>query len=68
MLVCMVALPAVTSRPASAQYPAVWTEPFPPFKIAGNIYYVGSKGLANYLMTTPQGHILMHRTPRVQIQ
>jgi metallo-beta-lactamase class B len=37
-----------------------WTDPFPPFKIAGNLYYVGSKGLANYLITTPQGHILIN--------
>src|SRR6186997_824327 len=37
-----------------------WTQPFPPFKIAGNLYYVGSKGLANYLITTPQGHILIN--------
>lgn len=37
-----------------------WTEPFPPFRIAGNLYYVGSKGLANYLVTTPQGHILIN--------
>ena len=32
----------------------------PPFHIAGNLYYVGSKGLANYLITTPQGHILIN--------
>lgn len=37
-----------------------WTEPFPPFRIAGNLYYVGSKGLATYLITTPQGHILIN--------
>ena len=37
-----------------------WTEPFPPFRIAGNLYYVGSKGLANYLITTPQGNILIN--------
>ena len=37
-----------------------WTEPFPPFKVAGNLYYVGSKGLAGYLVTTPQGHILIN--------
>lgn len=43
-----------------AQTNADWTEPFPPFKIAGNLYYVGSKGLANYLITTPQGHILIN--------
>jgi metallo-beta-lactamase class B len=39
---------------------ADWTEPFPPFRIAGNLYYVGSKGLANYLITTPQGNILIN--------
>ena len=43
-----------------AQQPADWTEPFPPFKIAGKLYYVGSKGLANYLITTPQGNILIN--------
>ena len=37
-----------------------WTEPFPPFRIAGNLYYVGSKGLANYLVTTPLGNILIN--------
>jgi metallo-beta-lactamase class B len=44
---------------ASSQDPT-WTEPFPPFRIADNLYYVGSKGLANYLITTPQGHILIN--------
>src|SRR4029077_17485634 len=43
-----------------AQANADWTEPFPPFKIAGNLYYVGTKGLANYLITTSQGHILIN--------
>ena len=43
-----------------AQNSPDWTEPFPPFRIAGNLYYVGSKGLANYLITTPQGHILIN--------
>lgn len=37
-----------------------WTEPFPPFRIAGNLYYVGSKALASYLITTPQGNILIN--------
>jgi metallo-beta-lactamase class B len=43
-----------------AQNPPEWTEPFPPDKVAGNIYYVGSKGLAAFLITTPQGHILIN--------
>ena len=50
-----------TVAPACAQAnPPDWTEPFPPFRIAGNLYYVGSKGLANFLITTPQGNILIN--------
>jgi metallo-beta-lactamase class B len=45
---------------AFAQGSPDWTEPFPPFRIAGNLYYVGSKGLANYLVTTQQGNILIN--------
>ncbi len=45
---------------ARAQATPEWTEPFPPFRIAGNIYYVGSKALASYLIATPQGHILIN--------
>lgn len=37
-----------------------WAEPFPAFRIAGNLYYVGSKGLASYLVATPEGHILIN--------
>ena len=49
----------VVSRPAGAQGND-WLEPFPPFRIAGNLYYVGSRGLASYLVTTPRGHILIN--------
>jgi len=37
-----------------------WTRPFPPFRIIGNIYWVGSYDLASYLIVTPQGHILIN--------
>jgi metallo-beta-lactamase class B len=50
----------VRARGAFGQADPGWTEPFPPFHIAGNLYYVGSKGLANYLVTTPQGNILIN--------
>jgi len=43
-----------------AQANPEWTEPFPPFRVAGNLYYVGSKGLASYLITTPKGNILIN--------
>ena len=34
----------------------------PPFRIAGNLYYVGTNDLASYLITTPAGHILINST------
>jgi metallo-beta-lactamase class B len=38
------------------------TAPFPPHKIIGNVYYVGTTSLSSYLITTPQGHILINST------
>jgi metallo-beta-lactamase class B len=37
-----------------------YTVPFPAFRIVDNLYYVGTKGSACYLVTTPQGHILIN--------
>jgi metallo-beta-lactamase class B len=37
-----------------------WVQEFKPFRIAGNLYYVGSYELCSYLITTPQGHILIN--------
>ena len=42
--------------------PADQAEQFPPHKIIGNIYYVGTKTLASYLVVTPAGDILMDTT------
>jgi metallo-beta-lactamase class B len=36
-----------------------WNDPIPPFKIVGPIHYVGTFDLGVYLITTPQGHILI---------
>ncbi|KRR15195.1 subclass B3 metallo-beta-lactamase [Bradyrhizobium jicamae] len=36
-----------------------WNTPTEPFKMIGNVYYVGTNGLASYLITSPQGHILV---------
>jgi metallo-beta-lactamase class B len=59
-----------------AQAPKVWTPDelfrrnigtredqdtaFPPHKIIGNLYYVGTRSLGSFLITTPQGHILIN--------
>src|SRR6185436_9622177 len=48
------------ASPALAQGNPDWTRPFPPFRIIGNIYWVGSYDLSTYLITTPQGNILIN--------
>jgi metallo-beta-lactamase class B len=50
----------IVASALGAQVNPDWIEPFPPFRIAGNLYYVGSKDLASYLITTPQGLILIN--------
>src|SRR5512138_2651590 len=61
---------------AAAQAPKVWTAQelflrnigsredqdtaFTPHKILGNLYYVGTRTLASFLITTPEGHILIN--------
>jgi len=35
-------------------------EAFPPHRIAGNLYYVGSRDISSYLVTTPKGHIVIN--------
>ncbi|MFZ1530076.1 MAG: subclass B3 metallo-beta-lactamase [Ferruginibacter sp.] len=37
-----------------------WSKPYQPFRIAGNLYYVGTYDLACYLITTPAGNILVN--------
>jgi metallo-beta-lactamase class B len=37
-----------------------WTKPLAPFRMVGNVYWVGTYDLATYLITTSQGHILIN--------
>jgi metallo-beta-lactamase class B len=53
---------ALAFIPALAQYApanADWNRPVPPFRIADNLYYVGVKGVASYLIVTPDGDMLL---------
>ena len=64
MLPRSIALPilfsAALASSSLAQDDPNWTRSFPPFRIIGNIYWVGSYDLSTYLITTPQGHILIN--------
>ena len=50
---------ALFSLAAFAQL-AGWNDPYPAHKVMDNVYYVGTKELATFLITTPQGHILVN--------
>jgi metallo-beta-lactamase class B len=39
---------------------AEWSYEYEPYRIAGNLYYVGTYDLSSYLVTTPEGHILIN--------
>lgn len=36
-----------------------WNQPVEPFRIAGNLYYVGASDVTAFLIATPEGHILL---------
>jgi len=36
-----------------------WNQPVEPYRIAGNVYYVGASDITSFLITTPAGHILL---------
>lgn len=44
--------------PAFAGHPG--NDPYPPYKVIGNIYYVGANDITSYLITTPAGHIILN--------
>lgn len=58
--VVLVALACVSQSSAQAsETDRSWNQPVEPFKIAGNLYYVGANEITSYLITSPGGHILL---------
>ena len=61
LLLCLAfGVAAATPQTVAAQTNDGWTRSFPPFRIIGNIYWVGTYDLSTYLITTPQGNILVN--------
>lgn len=48
-----------TAHGQSAAASAAWNRPIEPFRIVGNLYYVGASDVSAYLLTTSEGHILI---------
>jgi metallo-beta-lactamase class B len=60
--VVLAAIGLAWSSPAiaqDAQQRTAWNQPFTPFRVIGNVYYVGTRGLSAFLVTSPQGHVLI---------
>ena len=60
LTLALLASGAATS--VSAAQPASWTQPVKPIRIAPHIYYVGSRGLSAYLVTSHDGAVLIDGT------
>ena len=48
---------------AFAADPANWSKPIRPYRVIGNIYYVGSEGLSAWLISSSEGHVLLDSGP-----
>ncbi|HZH30546.1 MAG TPA: subclass B3 metallo-beta-lactamase [Pyrinomonadaceae bacterium] len=64
VLACLffIALFFIQVQPARGQADETsrsWNQPVKPFRIIGNIYYVGASDVTSYLIATPKGHILL---------
>lgn len=46
-------------KPLTTSHPE-WSKPYPPFRIAGNLYYVGTYDLGCYLIATSKGNTLIN--------
>jgi metallo-beta-lactamase class B len=64
LLAVVAVVTSITAAAQNVQEPKLtrpeWATPYPPFRIAGNLYYVGTYDLACYLITTRKGNILIN--------
>lgn len=55
----LAALATPLQTPAPSPQRLAWNMPAEPFRVIGNIHYVGTAGLSSFLITTPAGHVLI---------
>lgn len=58
--------PVGVSTAAWADDNSNWVRPIKPYRVVGNIYYVGSEGLSAWLLTSSEGHILLDGGPSAE--
>jgi metallo-beta-lactamase class B len=57
-MLLVLCLPTIAAAQATAAWRS-WNQPVKPFRIIGNVWYVGASDVTAYLITTPAGHILL---------
>lgn len=60
LIICLSAFSANGQKINELKKPPEWSKEYPPFRIAGNLYYVGTYDLACYFITTQSGNILIN--------
>jgi len=55
----LLGVPAAASAQKTSEQRTAWNQPFEPFQIIDNLYYVGASGVSSFLITTRAGSILL---------
>jgi len=63
-MILRLAVLALTLLCGSFGWAASALQPFPAHHVIGNIYYVGTREYASFLITTPEGNILINSGPK----
>lgn len=54
---CLLAPAAAAAQPTEEA--RSWNRPVEPYRVVGNVYYVGASNVSSFLITTPAGHVLL---------
>lgn len=67
VLIALTLALAAVAPVARAEMPASWTKPTRPYRVVGNIYYVGTEGISSWLITSSEGHVLLDGGPNAEV-
>lgn len=67
LLIALAASVLALAPAAHAEMPANWTKPTKPYRVVGNIYYVGTEGISSWLITSSEGHVLLDGGPNAEV-
>jgi len=71
IIFCLLLTLACLSHAEPSRWPPGWTQPYPAFRVIGNLYGVGMRDLSVFLITSESGHILINTgledsTPKIR--